>query len=408
MVYEQLFNRFERCFSGLAWVAAVCLLAACGESESPSQPAKVCGPAADGSGYDLLIETPADYKRAVQSFEAPAEHCISPNLYVTSLQGGSKLYPEGFAYAWANSSTNAHRYLELNQKWGQSNDPSVMIKMITAIESYIGFPVAPPDGPYPQWGPYPGGSSLQVAVYTLPEAAPAQVPSFESWFKILETEFQVFIPLELGKLMIEPYTTMSPDQTVVDLFTELTGCQEGTGQPATCDPDVREALAAAGSCKVAPGCSLHTKECFQNFDEGYLAPHLAQGTPFEELRGPLRAILAYCQDANPYNTGLGLGFNTALNPFVPQPAPQSVSERYTGREFILNNLSLEGQDPSETVAAYEIVTFPPLDSTGGCRANGKPTDPQEGVPNYPKTTCNFEARDESVYDFLNDGYGFWD
>lgn len=55
---------------------------------------------------------------------------------------------------------------------------------------------------------------LPVAVYLLPDGAKAQVPSFEAWCKILETDFGVFVPLELQQLMIEPYTTMPEGQDV--------------------------------------------------------------------------------------------------------------------------------------------------------------------------------------------------
>jgi hypothetical protein len=77
-------------------------------------------------------------------------------------------------------------------------------------------------------GPIPN-APLPVAVYLLPDGAKAQVPSFEAWFKILETDFGVFVPLELQQLMIEPYTKMPEGQDVVGLFCEMIGCEATEG-----------------------------------------------------------------------------------------------------------------------------------------------------------------------------------
>jgi hypothetical protein len=129
---------------------------------------------------------------------------------VTSLQGGERLYPEQYQYAWANGSTNAHRYLELNKRSGQSKDSSILIKMLTAIDTFIGFPVYV--RPYVADNPV---SSLILAAYTLPEDIKVQVPSFESWFKILESELEVFVPLELGRLMVDPYTKVPIRRTLL-------------------------------------------------------------------------------------------------------------------------------------------------------------------------------------------------
>ncbi|MFD8417877.1 hypothetical protein [Streptomyces sp. NPDC059466] len=59
-------------------------------------------------------------------------------------------------------------------------------------------------------------------------------------------------------------------------------------------------------------------------------------------------MLYQCQDAGFLNTGVGLGYNTYANPFVCKPAAaQSVREGYTGREFIVPNMSFE-RLPSRT------------------------------------------------------------
>jgi hypothetical protein len=54
----------------------------------------------------------------------------------------------------------------------------------------------------------------------------------------------------------------------------------------------------------------------------------------------MRGVLYQCQDVGFLNTGAGLGYNTYANPFVCKPAArQTVPQRYTGREFILPNMT---------------------------------------------------------------------
>ena len=382
-------------------------------------------------GKSSVINTPNQYACAVESFQVYPENCISPDLYVTAFADPkANLYAPEFSYAWANSSTNAARYLQMNQKWGQVDGSDLSVaKMVMGIQSYIGFPitVAPalPKTNYPYKIP---SSPLAVAVYLLPDGAKAQVPSFETWFKILETDFDVFVPLELQQRMIEPYTRMSKNQDVVYVFTDLTGCEavptpgqspnavypeknwpstgpdETKGAPnKTCNTEVETALNATGSpaCKVGynnfedPPCELTTQECFTNFNNNYFAPALANNTDYGQLVGPLRAALAFCQDANPFNTGLGLGYNTAANPFSSKPwDKQTVSDRYTGREFIVKNFETKNLD-------IAFIYFPfGADTKAGCEKYGGTFDEKQG--------CILDASGRADYDFLTDGYGFYD
>lgn len=368
----------------------------------------------------FLINTPKEYALAVKNFQVYPENCISPDLYVTAyaFQGSeAKLYADGFAYAWANSSTNAARYLQMNQEWGQvgGSDFSVA-KLIVGIQSYIGFGITvEPDAS----STYPSqilNTPLPVAVYLLPDGAKAQVPSFETWFKILENDFDVFVPLELGRLMIEPYTRMSQDQDVVDVFTTMTGCEAAPGGgnsypernwPSTgndvdgapvrsCLPEVQKALNLTGNpaCKVgSPNCKLTTQKCFTNFNKNYLIPATANNTDYRQMIGPLRAALAFCQDANPFNTGLGLGYNTAANPFSSKPwAKQTVSDKFTGREFIVENYT---QDQLKSAVSF-VLPFG-ADTKAGC-------EKYKGT--FVNGLCSLQVKDRMDYDFLTDGYGF--
>ena len=54
----------------------------------------------------------------------------------------------------------------------------------------------------------------------------------------------------------------------------------------------------------------------------------------------MRGVLYQCQDVGFLNTGVGLGYNTYANPFVCKAAAkQTVLQKYTGREFILPNMT---------------------------------------------------------------------
>ena len=168
-----LSHRYRRtvCSSMLALIGATSLFACDGSDNSNDSHSSVPSARCSEQPIDqpsvscsMRINTPADYAAAVANFQTTPEQCISPNLYVTSLQGGEKLYPEQYQYAWANSSTNAHRYLELNNRWGQSKNPAILIKMLTAIDTFIGFPVYV--RPYVADNPV---SSLILAAYILPE-----------------------------------------------------------------------------------------------------------------------------------------------------------------------------------------------------------------------------------------------
>ena len=414
------------CYRPIWVLAAAALLCACDgsnnsdESSSNGPPALCSEQPIDQPSVpcSLLIDTPVGYATAVENFQTTPEHCISPNLYVTSLQGGERLYPEQYQYAWANGSTNAHRYLELNKRWGQSKDSSILIKMLTAIDTFIGFPVYV--RPYVADNPV---SSLILAAYTLPEDIKVQVPTFESWFKILESELEVFVPLELGRLMVDPYTKVPNQEDVVEIFTKLTGCVglgtypnrswPSTENPESCSPEVQMALGVTvqldtgervPACKVgSQDCLISSKQWFKGFNDSYLAPNLANNMDYSVLVGPLRAALAFCQDANPFNTGIGLGFNTSANPFACTPwSEQTVGDRYTGREFIVKNIKLTD------LLQLEIFAFPALQEDGTCGESGRVVPVSYPPQKNDLYTCTFTPENQNVFDFLTQGYGFWD
>ena len=95
-------------------------------------------------------------------------------------------------------------------------------------------------------------------------------------------------------------------------------------------------------------------------------------------------------------------YNTAANPFAcTSYAKQSVSDRYTGREFIVPNELLSKLD------APQVVDFPPLNSSAACEGAGGTWYVETGRP-AGSPQCYFTVETRSVYDFLTEGYGFWD
>ncbi|WNI16414.1 hypothetical protein [Actinacidiphila sp. ITFR-21] len=261
---------------------------------------------------------------------------MAPTLFGTVHSPGSTApYPDGFWYAWAGSSTNLEQYLALNRKYGGS--PA---KVGIGILSYVGFPGLD-TWSYPQ----------DLAVYTLPAGVQAQVPTFETWFRLLDEQFgdTGAYPLAAQTGLAVAYAQLGPHKDVVNAFDAVTGCDRSallSGQALSaaigCNRDFLGAVAAAGPSPYDTGTST---SCFTNFAAHYTGPKDAAA---------LRGVLYQCQDAGFLNTGVGIGYNTYANPFVCKPADrQTVTQKYTGREFILPNTAFDSL-PSHTDIALSL------------------------------------------------------
>lgn len=271
------------------------------------------------------ISTPAEYKAA---WDARQVRCVSPSLFgTTHTRGDTTLYPSGFWYAWAGSNTNLERYLQLRSRYGDQ-PPKTGIGVL----SFVGYP-----------GLDSWDTPTDLAVYTLPAGTRAQVPAFETWFRLLDEKFghTDAYPLAAQRDLVLAYSRLGRGEDVVGAFQDVTGCKrarllKGAAPSAAigCSRDFLDALAAAGPSPYDGASSL---ACFANFQSGYTGPRDAAA---------LRGVLYQCQDAGFLNTGVGLGYNTYANPFVcKSAAAQTVRQRYTGREFVLPNASF-GELPS--------------------------------------------------------------
>jgi hypothetical protein len=265
------------------------------------------------------ISTPDEYLTAWNNRQV---RCVSPFLFATTHpRGSTTIYPSGFWYAWAVSNTNLERYLVLRSIYG-GNPPKVGI----GILSYVGFP-----------GLESYDTPTDLAVYTVPQDIQAQVPSFETWFRLLDQEFANTgaYPLAAQIDLVLAYSRLRPNEDVVGAFQTVTGCRRAallSGQDLSpkigCNRYFLGAIAAAGPSPYTIG---ESKTCFQNFASTYRGPKNAAA---------MRGVLYQCQDVGFLNTGVGLGYNTYANPFVCKPAAkQTVRQRYTGREFILPNMA---------------------------------------------------------------------
>ena len=294
--------------------AAACVLALAVTWPASSDP-----PRAVARNRVGCISTPDEYLTAWNNRQI---RCVSPFLFgTTHTHGSTTLYPTGFWYAWGVSNTNLARYLVLHRIYG-GNPPKVGIGML----SYAGFP-----------GLESYNTPTDLAVYTLPRGTQVQVPSFEMWFRLLDQGFgdTRTYPLAAQAALAVAYSRLRPHEDVVGAFHAVTGCRRAallTGQDLTpkigCNKAFLGAIAAAGPSPYTTG---ESKSCFQNFASRYRGPKNAAA---------MRGVLYQCQDVGFLNTGVGLGYNTYANPFVCKPAAkQTVLQRYTGREFILPNMT---------------------------------------------------------------------
>jgi len=113
-----------------------------------------------------------------------------------------------------------------------------------------------------------------------------------------------------------------------------------------CVEDYTAALDAAGN---GPYDGESTTMCFAEFRSEYGG---------ELNAAAIRAVLDRCQDVSPLNTAAEIGYNRNENPLVCAPlAEQTVTERYTGPEFILLNRPLSGL-PSTAEIVIEVPDGP--------------------------------------------------
>lgn len=311
------------------------------------------------------ISTPLDFQDAWDNRVSIDGADISPSLLATiySPEDGlpieqNYLYPKGFYYAWGFSNANLSLFLELNNLYG-ATDPT---KVTVGLAEIAGFPGLET---------YSGGN---LAVYTLPNSgvsfqeSEVLVPTIQTWLRILDC-LGYPVPLATSIDLTELYATLSSNQDVVDIYSQLSGLDRdillnrnlGYAPTAPSDESAWEPFNISTQQQEAyKNVIQELGDSPYNFSTSGEVPEVGEVTLklFANLPGILagmdpskdsdlmvmavRAALAQGQDASALNTTVGVGYNTYPNPFVCKSlSEQSIQERYTGREFILLNRRLE-------------------------------------------------------------------
>jgi hypothetical protein len=306
----------------------------------------------------IQINSPGDFQNAWDNQYGMNDVDISPRLLATIYTPGNSgdpdyLYPRGFYYAWAFSSSNLALFLELNKRYG-ANDPT---KVTVGIAEIAGFP---------RLDTYPGGN---LAVYTLPDSdtggqeSQVLVPTVETWLRILD-DLGSPVPLAVAKELTYLYSNLESNTDVVELYSELSGLSPKTLTSTNYAPVKPNRELAWEKYHITTGRQKKYKEVIQKLGNSPYAGDTVEKVGavtlacFGRLPGILagmdpkfdldwmvmavRAALAQAQDASALCSLVGVGYNRYPNPFVPKPvSEQTIKERYTGREFILLNRKLE-------------------------------------------------------------------
>ena len=269
------------------------------------------------------ITTPAQYKAAFDGCVPVA--CVAQNLYGVIGEGKieqqNTIYPAGYYWAWVVGAESLKQYADWRRQVcrGELGSPEVTRRMLL----FAGFGEKE----------IRAGVPYTLSVMDLGHDQTLFVPTWEQWFLAFEQAFHLVIPLEAQKALtldLGHHTARDPTRR----FAEISGCSQSSAAQCSDEP---LSSCAADYLGVASALKSHspidgtgsTENCVDAF-KIYLAS-IGRSADAAEAR----ALLRYCQDANPCNSGLGLGFNPAY------PKLGGVeSAHFTGREFIVRNRAL--------------------------------------------------------------------
>jgi hypothetical protein len=274
------------------------------------------------------VQTPAEYAKAFENCEPVP--CLNTNLYGVIGQGTptqqTDVYPPTFYWAWVAGFESLQNYADwqLQARLGKIAKSEVTVRILL----FVGFGPSSilPHTPY------------TLSVMDLVADTSLFVPSWEAWMEAFQSTFDLSVPLETQQLLSLGLTSPAQSAAPVDptrVFANITGCSAASAAQcndaplSACLPSYAAAANVLMSHSPIEGTGS-TAECADAF-KSYLA---STGQPADTAEA--RAMLRYCQDVNPCNTGRGLGFNPAWG-----PASGPVLGHFTGREFVLRNQSLD-------------------------------------------------------------------
>ncbi len=269
------------------------------------------------------VATPADYAAAFNSCQPVS--CVAPNLYGVIGSGTrsqqTSVYPSDFYWGWVDGAEGLQQYADWQLQSCHGTLPKS--EVTRRILLWVGFG----ESDITKGAPY------TLSVMDLGHDESLLVPSFEAWFLAFERAFDLVIPLDAQKNLTLDLQNHSNDPT--KKFASITGCSaqsaaQCTDQPlAACSAPYRNAanVLMTQSPIEGTGSTADCANAFKTYVSGLGRPVNAAET---------RAMLRYCQDVNPCNSGLGLGFNPAY-----PPGGGTLAEHFTGREYVLINASLK-------------------------------------------------------------------
>lgn len=272
---------------------------------------------------EKCISTPVQYKAAYEGCNPVP--CVSETLYGVIGQGKveqrSTIYPTGFYWAWVTGADSLKQFAAWRSQAcrGELGSQEVTRRMLL----FVGF------------GEEEVRAQAQytLSVMDLGHDQTLFVPTWEQWFLAFERVFHLVIPLETQKALtvdLGHHAARDPARR----FADITGCSQNSAaecsdQPlSSCAADYLGAASALKDHSPIDG-SGSTENCVDAFKTYFTS----LGRPADAAEA--RALLRYCQDVNPCNSGLGLGFN----PAYPTAGGVEIAH-FTGREFVVRNRAL--------------------------------------------------------------------
>jgi hypothetical protein len=288
--------------------------------------------AAANAASAQCIETPVDYKTAFNNC-APVT-CVSPHLFGTIIvqppQGTqATIYPAGFHWAWTSGNENLQQYAAWHQPVCQH--PSQGSAVSNEILLYVGFGQN-------YINQYVKGQVITLEVMDLSNDKSLFVPTPAAWFKAFQRDFGLNVPLDTQKAMTLGLGDR-PGRNAVPLnptrnFADITGCSPASAEMCSDTPHSACSLSYRNMADLLQNYSPYgsppdntTARCVGAYNQ------LLAGRQPDAAEA--RAMLVYCQDVNPCNTGLGYGYNPAVPTTAGPPATH-----FTGPEFVLLNREL--------------------------------------------------------------------
>ncbi|MEL0249257.1 MAG: hypothetical protein VXA23_04620 [Actinomycetota bacterium] len=181
---------------------------------------------------------------------------------------------------------------------------------------------------------------VALSVYSLPKDSGVRVPTFATWFRLFEDRWPARskFPEAAQRDLIRSYSTLTSDP--VAAFESVTGCSRDEllagGSPSRdigCNESFMKTIESVGPSPYDGGA---TRTCLKRFAQRYDGPRDASS---------LRAFLYECQDAGFLFSGVGWTYNTYANPLLCGSAQtQEIRQRYTEREFVVDNVKFEDMD----------------------------------------------------------------